>query len=127
MIATANEHGVYIDGVEKIRLEGRMVVATILLAHGADEMWRWGYDNYIKGLHTGAGGASGGPHVAGDLYPTRDAAIQGCIDYLRAWAAHSAQGWPANVPGAAELGQMLDSIDPRTPRQLGLFGEEGNQ
>ena len=91
-MATPNEHGVFPRrDCEEVVIydDGWGCYLVILLAHGDDGGWHWGYDWRVGGLCVGGGGGGGfmcarrGPSVNRESYGTRADALRAAKEMLR--------------------------------------------
>lgn len=126
-LSTPNEHGVYVDNLERTQKRGRSWEAEIMLALDAsDRKWRSTFAYDIYGHSVGCGGLRGLPSVRFPCYQTRKEAFQEAfIDFLE-WVKRYRQGHNSTRAEQA-LDEMLDwlkEIDPRGPRQLSLLEVE---
>lgn len=121
---TPNEHGVYVDGLERLEHKGKRSKAAILLAHCEDGKWRFGLDLMLRDRFETSAGYHSLPSFRTEDYVNRPECISGAVEIVGRMLA---QDW--NNPNAAsEVRDWLSRLSPPKIGQLALFefGEEAH-
>lgn len=121
-ISSPNKSGVYVDGVEKIRYEGKRIRAEISIVCCENRLWRWGYYLDLRGDPWVVTTISKGPWVGDVGHIDRQTALIDAAGFLRERMEHTERTHNiTNTPAGRELRQWLEDIGLGAVEQLALF------
>ena len=110
-MSAPNEHGVYVDDIEKIEFATKRVVAEIRVACCLDGLWRWGYRLDLKGDPWIYSGFMGPISDRDEGCADRQTAIQEAADFLLKIMANAERGYKvSDTPARRDLERWLESI-----------------
>ncbi len=122
-----NEHGVYVDGLERITFKSKRNELEVRMALDAStKVWRYGMGVLINGPRNYTGLYSG-PSARKPAFQTREQCLAEAVKEIRGWFANgrSRDGSDPAVEAARyEIEKWCDSIDPRKPQQKEMVFEE---